>query len=510
MILVMTAEYHKKIFTSLIILLGISLAFFSAGTAIPDSPVYEARYLIALMTLVLTASVLINQRLCNPFADILHIVFFFFYVARSTVLLMYPLSSDLLSPPLATGVASNSTIFLILAFISLAVGCQLFLRGVAVEMGALNPRDISFLKACLWISTVIVLGNACYYAITFLQCENVYAGISNSALAILQSIFDSWRSLILLSPIIVLYGGYLSNSEKGVAIGNLILLSGIGILIGQKSTALQIILYLLFPLVLKIRSSDLALRKLALHSVLLLAFAAAGFTLGKAMRVVQLNYYGCSSGHSKLEILGNVRALLDGQGSDEISLTPAEGYSNPTVRLIDNFSYRTGYFDFFVEKHSNPAYQKVVTIQQYYMAIVDKVTPGFDVYDVPFVSRSIYYAHHPGAVPGEMTNSEQLTVFGEAGLLFGWGALLFLPFVCWLLGHLHRTVHRQVEGSLLAKYLVYLFVLQLFYYWVEGMGLDMLFVLHFLYTGIFMSGVLFIACCIVNLQELHLRWRRAP
>jgi len=457
-----------------------------------------------MMTLVLTASVLINQRLRNPYVDILHIVFFFFYVLRAIALLLYPLSSDLLNPPLPIGSVTKSTVFLILAFISLAVGCQLFLRSPLVEMGTLTPLETSLIKAALWISTVLTLANAYFNISTFMDCKYVYLGVANSAFAILHAVFDSWRVLILLTPILVLYGGFLSNSERLMAIGNLVLLGGVGIYMGQKSSVLQILLYLLFPLVLKLRSSErVKPTKLISYSILIVALAMAGFMLGKVMRVVQLNNYGCTGDQSKIEILSYSGLILAGQGSQEFAAKPSAVRSSQTLEIMMNsLSYRTGYFDFFVEKFSNPAYLEVVTFKQYFMAIIDKVTPGFDVFNVPFVSRTIYYVHHPEAVPGEMTNSEQITLFGEAGLLFGWGALLYLPFVCWLLGRMHRILHRVAGSSMLTKNLVYLFVLQFFYYWIEGMGLDMLLVLNLLHTGIFILGILILAAGIVGTHRL--------
>ena len=498
----------KKFSTILLILLGLCLAILAVGGARPNLPVYEVRYLIALMTLVLTASALINERLRNPYVDILHIVFLFFYVVRAIALLIYPLSTDLSGTPLPISAVSNSTVFLILAFISLVVGCHLFLRRPLVELRSLNPLETSVVRVALWISTVLVLVNGYYYITTFMQCNiNVYAGISNSALAILHHVFDLWRALILLIPAIVLYGGLLSNSERLVAICNLVLIAAVGVFTGSKSSILLIILYFLFPMVMKLRSSEvLKLRGLIIPFVLLTALVGAGFMGGKAMRIIHINDT-CTTDSSKIEMAVYFRALLRGQVDPETGVV--KYFLNPDkgaiLQLTDNFSYRTGYFDFFVEKFSNPAYLDVVTLKRYSMAITDKLTPGFDVFNVPFVSRSIYYAHHPGSVPGSMTNSEQLTVFGEAGLLFGWGALLFLPFFCWLLGGLHRILHRLAGDSMLAKNLVFLFMLQLFYYWIEGMGLDMLLVLHLLHSGIFILCVGFLAWGTVAASRLRLK-----
>lgn len=500
---------RDQVWALLFSLLGLCLAILAMSSAQPDLPAYEARYLIALMTLVLTVSVLINQRLRNPYVDILHIVFFLFYVVRAVALLMFPLTSDLLNPPLATGAVSYATTFLIFAFIALVVGCQSFLRRPLPEIGSLSPLDTSIMKAILWISTVIVLANVCYYIASYMLCNDLYQGIANSAMAILHAVFDSWRTLFFLVPILVLYGGFLSNLERLLAISNLALFVGVGIFIGLKSSVLQVTLYFLFPMVLRLSlSRGSRMRNLTLYFVLFTAIAICGFALGKTMRVVHLNNYGCSNGHSKIEMLGNVASVLEGQGSPNMGAAPSLGGSKTILQLADGFSYRTGYFDFTVEKLSNSAYASVVTFRQYFMAIVDKVTPGFDVFNVPFVSRSIYYAHHPNSVPGQMMNSEQLTLFGEAGLLFGWGAPLYFLLACWLLGLLHRFLHRLAGSNMLAKNLAFLFVLQLFYYWIEGMGLDMLFILHLLHTGIFTLGVLLLAWGVVAASAPHMKWQK--
>lgn len=244
-----------------------------------------------------------------------------------------------------------------------------------------------------------------------------------------------------------------------------------------------------------------------LYAAIVFSLIVAGYIMGKTMRIIHLNDYGCVTGaingeksstnFGKLLQLGGIDEILQGRGSIEMTSKMNSSSLKESLDLVlpllEGFSYRSGYYDFFLEKYINPAYSDLITLKQYSMAIIDKVTPGFDVFNVPFISRSIYYAHHQGAIPGTMMNSEQITVFGEAALLFGWGGLIYLPLMCWAIAFLHKALSRQVRDYKLGKIFVYLFTLQIFYYWIEGMGLDMLLVLHLLYTGIYMFGILVIA-----------------
>jgi len=511
---------HKWQFGDFTILIfGFIIAILSVYGANPELKLYETRYKIVIIVSILTASFIINQRFKNPFVDILHVVYCVFYLLRIEVLLILPLKSDALELGLSAGTVSSSLLFLTLSFIALVTGCHLFLSKTCVETGILNIVETKVVKAILWCVTVIVVFNLAYYTVTFLDCnENPYINSQKPILAILHAIFDGWRALFFLLPILIIYSSSLSKSDRIVAYINIIILGMIGILIGQKSIVLQILLYLLFSLVVKYRSSGfLDLKEIWIKVILLLVLILPSYMLGKASRTIHLNHYCNSSVAGKVGALASYESIMEGRGEEKSSIREEQGEEKSSISIkrssfdrnlletMNGLSERTGYFDLFIERFTNPVYLDVVTFKRYYMAVIDKVTPGFDVYDVPFVSRSIYYAQHIGSVPGEMTNSEQITLFGEAWLLFGWGSLLYLPFMCFLFRLLNNFLNYYTKSSKLLKNIAFLFVLQLFYYWVEGMGLDMLIILHLLHTGLYTLFILALAWFIRVDKEINIK-----
>jgi hypothetical protein len=137
--------------------------------------------------------------------------------------------------------------------------------------------------------------------------------------------------------------------------------------------------------------------------------------------------------------------------------------------LVHLFSYRIGYLDFFLEKLSLEIYRPVVTFNYYYKSVIDKITPGFDVFHTSYMSRALYWAREGMTYEG--TNSEQITLFAESYILFGFFSIL----IYFLFLFSFRLALQYYKNMLSIKYAFYsFFVLQVFYDWIIGFGLDML------------------------------------
>ena len=132
------------------------------------------------------------------------------------------------------------------------------------------------------------------------------------------------------------------------------------------------------------------------------------------------------------------------------------------------------------------------------------MTPGFDVFYISFASRRLYTILNPDATPGVMGNSMQMTFFAEMWLLMGWWSLLALFFAPLFFCCLVYVGKRTFQNSTIIQILIYSYILSLFYYWIEGMGTDMLLVLHGVYSLIFLTVLLSVAFLS---SKLSARWK---
>jgi hypothetical protein len=95
---------------------------------------------------------------------------------------------------------------------------------------------------------------------------------------------------------------------------------------------------------------------------------------------------------------------------------------------------RAGFFDYSAEVIAHAAeYERIVNVPAYVRSIVDNLlTPGFDLFDQPKISNALRFAYADLGEPSKIVSSEeyqsdQLGLYGELYLLFGYASLpLFL------------------------------------------------------------------------------------
>lgn len=439
---------------------GIFLASPSSAT------LHNNRATVCTMLVVWILGVFVNNRLKNPLADLINIVFFLFYCIRGAMLLIWDLEGDI-SKLVENGNDISSAInYITISYSTILLSTIIFFKDQFNIINNLKNINRTRINAIVNICYVIILLNGILYYIQYNGL--VISGFFGSLVAIVQTVFNSWQCFILIMPIFVFYYEEFRPHEIILAL----IIFGFYIinmtLIGNKSAGAQLILYLLFPILIKIRLVNKFNLRRYIPFTLLLAFLTwIVFLSGKFMRVFILNNY-------QLDV-----AL--------------RGISNFSEILI-HFLYRISYLDFSVEKITNPKYAEVINLKYYMMSIVDKLTPGFDLFNVPFISRTIYYVHHNASTNTTVTNSEILTNFGESWQLFGWFSLIYYFVFIYALSLLHRCVLKCIgKGDYLYRVIVAVFFMQLVYYWIEGMGLDMFIVLHVIYTTFFLISVHFVA-----------------
>tara|TARA_B100001093_G_C26710482_1_gene963185 strand:- start:535 stop:1194 length:660 start_codon:yes stop_codon:yes gene_type:complete len=162
--------------------------------------------------------------------------------------------------------------------------------------------------------------------------------------------------------------------------------------------------------------------------------------------------------------------------------------------FIDGFSYRIGYFDFFIQKLSLPVYELYVNLPFYFQSIIDRITPGFDVYGVPYAAAAVYSAYNVDNT-SSIAQSEFVTVFGEGYIIFGFFSFLFYIAMLLLVKYL---IFQSKSAYTFNTVLFRLFIMMSIYLWLRGPGLDMVF-LFTIYKGIFVLSIMAIVkYCSVN------------
>ena len=118
-------------------------------------------------------------------------------------------------------------------------------------------------------------------------------------------------------------------------------------------------------------------------------------------------------------------------------------------------------------------------------SIIDRITPGFDIFGVPYSAAAIYSAYYEDS-KGTVANSEFITVFGEAYIIFGFFSFFYYIAMLLLVKYL---IFQSKSPYTFNTVLFRLFIMMSFYLWLRGPGLDMVF-LFAIYKGIFVLSVM--------------------
>ncbi|MDA9696695.1 oligosaccharide repeat unit polymerase, partial [Candidatus Pelagibacter sp.] len=118
---------------------------------------------------------------------------------------------------------------------------------------------------------------------------------------------------------------------------------------------------------------------------------------------------------------------------------------------------RLSYFEFYIEKIINTNfYIHVINFEYYFKVIIDKLTPGFDIYNLGFASRELYKSYYTLSDPNVM-NSEQITIFAEAFILFKYFSMFYYVFIIFLLIYSLKYFSKKIKfiNYLMMNYILY-------------------------------------------------------
>lgn len=395
-------------------------------------------------------SLIINNYLKNDFLLVLNFYFVVFYLLRIPIVSTDFFISDVVIRNVDAGSIPWAITILIIQYIMLVTSI------VIINPKLRRPRANDLSEACvrkvIKYAWIIFIPNL--FALSFFELGGEPPFF---VIKIFLTIFQTYSALTILTLAVVLANAKVLEKYKYQII--VLYVSFIFSLVfqGSKSAVFQIFLAL-FIVTISVYGSSWKVRflHLAMGCVALL-LAVVMFIVGQSMRDVQRDQYD----------------LVD---ASSMALEKNDTWKMPVAFV----SYRVGFLDFFIDKVTNPVYRPVVSLEYMSKAIIDKITPGFDLFGVPFMSRAIYSAYHGQSFEG--TNSEQITLFAESHLLFGFGSVFIYMLVCFLL---KIAIQKYQSNYRFGQYIYNYFIIAIFYGYINSFGLDMFLTLDILYSGMF-------------------------
>jgi hypothetical protein len=152
---------------------------------------------------------------------------------------------------------------------------------------------------------------------------------------------------------------------------------------------------------------------------------------------------------------------------------------NDNITIINPIINRASYLDYSIDLIKNSdKYHSVVNVQYYLMSIIDGLTPGFDVFNVPKSSNSLIGIYgNSGLLKRNDTfydyQSDQFNVYGEFYVAFyKWFSLIPLFIFSFIFSFFYYKLSNNESISLIWK----CFILFQFFNWLRSFGTDWLFI----------------------------------
>jgi len=135
---------------------------------------------------------------------------------------------------------------------------------------------------------------------------------------------------------------------------------------------------------------------------------------------------------------------------------------------------RTGFLDYAMELIANrEAYSDVINVAYYYMSIIDRLTPGFDVFGTPKASNCMRNVYKGYEITETYTSyqSDQFTLYGELYVLCGgYYSLLMFFIISWLFKRIYMHIVARDDFNTYFSKAILLYVYD--YYFLNSFGMD--------------------------------------
>jgi hypothetical protein len=412
---------------------------------------------VYLLLLIVMCSLVINGRMKNEFLEFLNTFFVLFYVLRIPFIFGDTVASDVLVRDVDINKVSWYLLILSVQYLYFVI--SILVINPKFSRTAVNGLvSNKIFRNVLFFCYLIIFANLLKAAFFF----NLFGSTLHFIPAIMSSIFTERNALMVVIIMSIVSDKNLVARYKYAITGAIMLVLLEGIYGGSKSITLEIFLVLYLGLLVVYGPL-----KLKIRNMLVVFF---GSVIGMIMYFVGIVTRGLHVSAFNFNVENFITVLFD-------------RFDFNIEYFVNAFSYRIGYLDFFLQKVSTPIYEPYVNLLYYSKSIIDNITPGFDVFGVPYSAGAIFSAYYGES---NVANSEFITVFGEAHIIFGFFSFLFYLV---MLAFIKFAILKYKSQYTLNTALFNLFIMFNFYLWLRGPGMDMQFV-FIIYKGIFVLSIM--------------------
>lgn len=447
------------------VLIAMALLFCLDPKLFEDNPYINQESIVLALVLCLQTHVALwlERRWRDPFVIVLAFELIFFFGLRLVTLTFYPFSAVFDRYSYYAADSNFALIFILIANVFLYAGLFSVRYPDRMSIDTTGWRATSALK-------VIVL-LICTIAVSYLSSRSTSgAGAGDSGLPrylnFLVLVFSPAITVLMALVYVILLQRSLPRMAL-IAVATLILGEMLAhTLIGSRSAIMVFLEYCMFA-VLAIRGRIAISSKQMLIGVVLAPAVAAGLVV----TFVISSYNRASAADFAKFDLGSALKVTK-EGGAQLSSS-----SLGMDAVIPPIANRAGFFDFSAEIIAHrDAYASQLNMTTYGKSIIDNIlTPGFDVFDQPKISNSLYFLYDGLGTPAkskvvsEDYQSDQLGIYGEFYGLFGYFSLpLFF-----LTGIAFKRVYGRAKASnpfMLAMRRV--IALVMFLWIMESFGID--------------------------------------
>ncbi len=252
--------------------------------------------------------------------------------------------------------------------------------------------------------------------------------------------------------------------------------------LGSKSSLLQILINIFFIFVVINRIYFLNLFTIILTFILSL-ISIIFFGFGNALRkylYVELTTH--CKGNTELHCYPLERSISNFISYfKDYSLNP-DGIFSLKIFFTDfiyGFLNRISYLDFYFSNMSlQNKISESVNLLYYFKSSLDRLTPGFDFFNLPLVKNLLYDIKF-GSNFSWVANSTQFTFFAENLIIFGIWLIPYIIFFAFMFKFFLNKVNNFDSYLSISKIIGLIFLIQIFWLWITGFGLDYLIVKSF-------------------------------
>ena len=457
---------------------SVSLIFFILSKS--DLSIYEfSKYELIIFILIFMVSVYFESKKENILLKILIIHCFIFYIIAIPYSIINSGASLLYARNINSSQLPESLLILCYQYFALFFSIYVINPTINYSSKKIRINEINFL-----FNFLIFL---CVANLIFIIFGEIDYESYRKWFAIFFNIFNLTKIAFMFT---ILF--FLVFVEK-IKVNNLLLKSILFYTIylisfslqGSRSSILFLILILILCSVYYLNLKKLKILNL-LTIFLLAIFSAIGFYISTVIR--GYNY-------------------LHTYGTNNLYMKELNTFYDFTHRWITQNGFgtiwglfdRISYFDFYLEKLINfKYYEQFINLSYYYKPLLDRITPGFELYNVPLATKILqdsffkqyFIENYLGTIYNStVTNSEQITIFAESHIVFGFYSI-FYYFVIFYLLKILLNFFKKINNQIFLQ-ILNMSILLLFFDWITGFGMDMSIMLT-LYHFVFLIIIFFI------------------